>query len=395
MSKFQMSDHSGIPTSAPEWSCPEYADLYCKDKGKQKDAIRRFLREKVRNDWEFPPTGCSAPKSQQLATDDAQEEVAADTDDDDTSDSGLDTDTSDVESLYSVVSEDNANYRPRMDWSSEIEELREEGRLSSASRRSDAAEKLASHKRLLSIRAKIRRATRSEMQWNEGLACFEARREAWTGAKTVRLRSKPCTSPTASPRSPRRFFFRRSMSGSPPNPLPIAALQQMETGSDTSSLAKDDKELSKTISYGDASPTPVDPKLLPVETLLPLAPPILPPENALRASITPSVYLSLYDKIILHNMQPACPINLTDMMQTCIAGWKRDGEWPPKGTAAEPSLAVRKPKKADSPEKNSSRRLSFGIRTKDKDDDARTKGFRKSLQRAFGIGNPQPIASGN
>ncbi|MDE9440015.1 DUF4050 domain-containing protein, partial [Staphylococcus xylosus] len=37
---------------------------------------------------------------------------------------------------------------------------------------------------------------------------------------------------------------------------------------------------------------------------------------------TPSLYLSLYDKVILNNLQPSCPINLQDMIRSCVTGWK-------------------------------------------------------------------------
>ncbi|CEJ92349.1 hypothetical protein VHEMI08006 [[Torrubiella] hemipterigena] len=387
------------PKTPAEWTKSEYADLYSKDKVKQKEAVRRYLKEKVRTNWEFPAAINGLAQRDTSMADLAPEPdsaPAAEDHNDDALASAAESDGSDAESIYSIVSEDE-HYRPRAEWTSDVEELRElqeQGRASTASRRSDSGAKAANQQRLFNIRARRRREVREEMKENPGLAIFEARRDAWTGARTVRVRTKPNVSPPASPRSPRRFFFRRSMSTSPPNAVPSPIMQQLETASDTSSIAKDDGQLSKKMSVGETSVAAADPKTFPVETLLPLAQPILPPENGLRACITPATYHSLYDKIVLHNMTPSCPINLADMMQTCVSGWKRDGEWPPKMSAPEPLIASRKPKKKEV-ESPTSRRLSFGLRTKDKDDEARTKGFRKSLQRALGFGTPQAVSGGN
>jgi hypothetical protein len=50
----------------------------------------------------------------------------------------------------------------------------------------------------------------------------------------------------------------------------------------------------------------------------------------MRSSIQPSMYGSLYDKVVVQSQQPSCPVNLSDMLRACVVGWKRDGEWPPK-----------------------------------------------------------------
>src|SRR5699024_3908064 len=45
------------PTATPDWVAPEYADLLSTDKSKQKEAIKRYLSDKVKTDWQFtwPP----------------------------------------------------------------------------------------------------------------------------------------------------------------------------------------------------------------------------------------------------------------------------------------------------------------------------------------------------
>jgi hypothetical protein len=94
----------------------------------------------------------------------------------------------------------------------------------------------------------------------------------------------------------------------------------------------------------------------------------------MRASIQPSMYGSLYDKVVVQSLQPSCPVNLADMLRACVVGWKRDGEWPPKSIYPTPAqtanaevLAMRQRKAQQQRTKNAAanpaatagRRLSF------------------------------------
>ncbi|KAG6006010.1 hypothetical protein E4U21_007436 [Claviceps maximensis] len=438
-SKLRMH-HSQSPahllSSTPEWVSDEYADLFSRDKTKQKNAVKRYLSDKVRNDWDFSwPSVLREDESvlamdQELTTADVahqttlndsnqhslmeiQEEhkkekdtelsdTASDVDLDETN---ADADTEDAESVYSVFSEDAAHFRLRTEWTSDLSDVDDEEvstrcspfRFDNPSAVQSTVQEIVEAKK-----ASRRRAVREEMSWNDGLACFEARRNAWTGAKTVRLRRKPVVTPPASPRSPRRFFFRRSMSGSPPGPtgptLAIVANQSENTNaiSDTSSSVSKGsiKDLNKHPSIDSSASEVSHGQVYPVETMLPIGQPILPPSNPLRASISPTVYLGLYDKVILHNLQPACPVNLSDMLRSCVAGWKRDGEWPPRPSAPEPVIAAARKKKR--PTTNSTnqqaggsvgRRLSLGLLGHDNHDEPGTgKGIRRSLQRVLGMG---------
>ncbi|PTB61782.1 hypothetical protein BBK36DRAFT_8971 [Trichoderma citrinoviride] len=428
----QNSQSQHPSTNPPPWLSAEYEDLLSKDKYRQKDAIKRYLAAKVKTSWDFqwspsrksekkPAEKSSGTHEQKDASvqdaepeairvdsakdmrDEANQDVeiaASSTDlsegpsdhediDDDNDD--------DTDSVYSVISEDPVHYRPRMDWYSDLSD--DEAAITSLDKlqATDTATRIS----ILEKRALRRRAARDEMTWNEGLACFEARRNAWTGAKTVRVRSKPVLSPPVSPRSPRRFFFRRSISGSPPSPTLInsTSLGDSQSGgvSDSSSIARDDRDL-KAQSSRDSDP--IADHLLPVQTLLPIPHPILPPNNSFRASITPSIYLSLYDKVILNNLQPSCPINLADMIRACVTGWKRDGEWPPKPSAPEPIVVTmrrKKAKKAAAANGGSismtARRLSFGLLGREKEDELHAgTGIRKSIQKVLGLG-PQPDGS--
>ncbi|KLO80662.1 atrophin-1 [Fusarium fujikuroi] len=408
-----------LPTNTPDWYGEEHADLLSKDKVKQKEAVKRYLDAKVKNDWEFPwpsrvveppllegdvavvDTASETPDAIEAVTsldvteptksiqDKTREDDGYQIDEPESSDNE---DGSDAESTYSTVSEDLVNFRTRLDWASDLSDDEDEPGPSRSPFRFDNPNNVGSTVQAVvqGKRAKRRRAVRKEMEWNEGLACFEARRNAWTGARTVRVRAKPATPPAVSPLSPRRFFFRRSMSTSPPASTIASTLPpQVSDASDNSSLTRSD-ELRNARSKDTTPSTPPDSRNYPVEVLLPLPPPLLPPNNPLRASITPSVYLSLYDKVIIHSLQPSCPINLSDMLRACVTGWKRDGEWPPRPTMAPAPVAKKKkPKKPSNPSENAGstvRRMSFGLLGRDKDDSTSGKGIRRSLVRALGIG---------
>ncbi|KAL9132088.1 MAG: hypothetical protein Q9217_000124 [Psora testacea] len=148
------------------------------------------------------------------------------------------------------------------------------------------------------VGTKIKRAEmfNDEMTWNEGLRNFVERRDAWTGART-----QPTQHPSGTPTS-------------------------------SSGNAQPD---GNTIS-SSTSPSPSTPP----ERLVPVVPPILAPENIVRASITPQAYPSIYSKIVIQGLAPNIPINLSDMVAAMVQGWKKDGEWPPKGEVERNGIAV-------------------------------------------------------
>ncbi|KAK0386959.1 hypothetical protein NLU13_5272 [Sarocladium strictum] len=468
-------------TARPDWINDEYADLLSRDKVRQKEAVKRYLSAKVRNDWVFtwPPASLddAAPVAKPadvpdvakpetidlhaqngerpetesqifdapavappVTRDDAFETACGPVQDEVKDDDGYHVDdTADDEdrlsvqsgedetdniSIYSIVSEDPLHYRPRMDWTSDLSDS--ETISFSTPFRFNSPEDVGPEVQaaMEERKAKQRREAREEAKWNEGFACYEARRNAWTGARTVRIKSKPVAHST-SPRSGRRFFFRRSISSSPPaasTPMAMGTMGSQthsaaET-SDASSSANNDGDKLHPLRTKDSTASASGPETAyPVQTLIPLAPPILPPENCLRASINPSVYINLYEKVILSSLQPSCPINLSDMIRSCVVGWQRDGEWPPRAivpittaAAAAAAAAAAQRKRQQKAAKrlsnagasdgtgaasNVARRMSFGllgsggggVKEKDETDGSRAgKGFRRSLQKALGIG---------
>ncbi|KAM7183504.1 Protein of unknown function (DUF4050) domain containing protein [Naviculisporaceae sp. PSN 640] len=384
------------------------ADLISRDKTRQKEAVKKFLNEKIRNDWEFtwPPTPAPAPAHADDRLEDGGEAggtsggssssvpTASPTFDEDAPrDPGEEAESeSDAESVYSTVSEDQLHFHPRIEWTSDISDDDLPAHASSPFRfDTPDAVGTAVQTSINERKARRRRAVRDEISWNPGLACFEARRDAWTGAKTVRVKPKPAT--PISPSSTRRLsmsFWRHHRSestasqntaafspSSPPisSPLSPTTTHTSNLAQTTTTSEPESSNASKI--HSTTSRDSAAHALYPVETLIPVAPPLLPPQNPMRASVTPSIYPSLYDKIVVHSLQPSCPVNLGDMLRACVVGWKRDGEWPPKSTiqavpmsAAAEAMVLRHQRKASQAQarharkastatNGSSRRLSF------------------------------------
>lgn len=346
------------------------ADLISKDKSKQKEAVKRHLQAKVRNDWTFtwpqnPPQKLDVESKPQLSI--ATDEVANETQKSDHGavdqkafeeyetalDSGDEPESdSDVHSVYSTVSDDPLHWKPRLEWSSELSD--DELPYNSPSPfKFDSPDSIGQAVTASKVarKARRRREIRKETAWNEGLACFEARRNAWTGAKVAQVRPKP-SSPLSSA-SPRRGFFWRTHSRtlssngqtpiSPTSPSPVSPSQSQHDVAPFSPVEGDSENttphdtLSPKTSRTDSHKAS-EPML--VETLLPVPPPLLPPANPMRASITPALYNSIYEKVVVNSLQPSCPINLSDMIRACVSGWKRDGEWPPRPAVPEPAAVV-------------------------------------------------------
>ncbi|KAF2105323.1 hypothetical protein BDV96DRAFT_509591 [Lophiotrema nucula] len=136
-------------------------------------------------------------------------------------------------------------------------------------------------------------ALESEREWNEGLAQFLARRDAWTGVASVH-----------------KYGTRRP-----------AKEQEKEREN------KKEKEKDKDKDKDNDALIPIAPRLL--------------PGSSVRDSITPKAYHDIYEKVVITSRTPTVPINLSDMTRALVQGWKENGEWPPKSGPLDP-LAGRK-----------------------------------------------------
>ncbi|KAI0019828.1 hypothetical protein F4780DRAFT_792562 [Xylariomycetidae sp. FL0641] len=402
-------------------SHPEYdPDLVSRDKAKQKEAVRRYLVKHVRNDWVFKwPPEHKTSASDIVQPDASPErhparhhEVSEEKPETDGAAAEADGYENDDASIYSTVSEDPTRFVTRTEWLSDLSDDEYEPVAPSAYRFEDPDAVGSTVKAVEAVRsAKRRKAMRAEMEWNDGLACFNARRDAWTGAKVARVRPKPAVPPTpTSPSSRRLSFWRLSNPTSPTSPTgtssPTTQLSPSatRTSGDTTAVASSDNECKDAKGKQDST-------AYPVETLLPKPPPLLPRANPMRASITPASYPSIYDKIVVQSMTPSCPVNLSDIIRACVAGWKRDGEWPPRPNEVPSVVAVRKKKRdsvVDANKPNSSRRMSFNLLGRrqslgadanpadgasKKEEDPGPKGVRKSLQRVLGLGHEKTASS--
>ncbi|CAJ2510734.1 Uu.00g063590.m01.CDS01 [Anthostomella pinea] len=419
LARLRQPSHPASGPAAPDFD----ADLVSRDKAKQKDAIKRFLTERIRNDWEFkwpPESEASVPEKSEpeVAVPNPEtpsnQEPNPDTPATETSADDLDVKQTDQEddaaSVYSTVSEDPIHFRPRAEWLSDLSEDEHDEPVSPSAYRFETPDAVGNTLTATeqARSARRRRATRAEMEWNNGLACFNARRDAWTGAKVARVRPKTPAPVATSPTKARRLSLWRlststsaptSPTGSAGTPGPLSP-SLTRTSGDTTAVSTSDTEAKE----GKPKPAPASYR---VETLLPIPPPLLPPANPMRASITPSNYPSIYDKIVVHSMTPACPINLGDVISACVVGWKRDGEWPPRANEVPPVVAVRKKRKdsgAESRKADTGRRMSFNFlgrkqsvgsasvpgspsQPRKEEDSNNTKGVRRSLQRVLGLGH--------
>ena len=261
------------------------ADLTDQDRAKQKEAVRRYLAERVKVDWEWPWPRPDEPRAPTPELPSANAEDPP----------------SDAPEPHEEV------WKERDEWLSNASEgetsapsaAESRARSGSQATRDDryrfgSPEEVGSAIRRNENERKRRHKKRvvEEMAWNEGVRCFVQRRDAWTGARRVPSSPNTVLTPTRTNRSSTY--------------APSSVVGSISAGSEGA-----DSEMEWT-------------------TEIPIAPSILPPGNAMRASITPAAYNTIYDKVILQQLTPSCPMNLKDVTRSCVQGWKRDGEWPPK-----------------------------------------------------------------
>jgi hypothetical protein len=174
-------------------------------------------------------------------------------------------------------------------------------------------------------RRRRRERLEEEMGVNEGLRIWVERRDAWTGARSVRKYAE------------RRHGRIRALAGGD-----MGAVRLDDDGSPTTAAAAAAAGVD-----GEAEPMDVDADegagadALPSKDTVPVAPPLLP-SNPIRASITPKTYPDLYAKIVASSRTPSVPINLADMTKALVQGWKDANEWPPKIGVVDPLAGRRK-----------------------------------------------------
>lgn len=265
------------------------ADLTSKDRMKQKDAIKRVLAAKVREDWSWTwPREDNEPGTPIVNR--SQESL-------------VEEDWKEREESISNASENEGDSGATMGTPTVVEasNSKDPFRFDNPDGVGDTLRKTAEDRK-----ARRRRRLHEEMRVNDGLNCFTHRRNAWTCARHVRRIPRASSKTTP---------LKRTLSRPTSKPSPTAPTPSIPT-------AEDD--------------------FLELITEVSMAPPILPPETPMRKGITERAYATIYDKVVLQSQTPFCPINLSVMTKSCVEGWKRDGEWPPKPGEVEGVIASMK-----------------------------------------------------
>ncbi|QSZ31571.1 hypothetical protein DSL72_001138 [Monilinia vaccinii-corymbosi] len=270
------------------------AELTSKDRATQKEAVRQYLEKRVRQDWDW------VWPSEETAPIDIIEALVTEPSADDPPNPSTDSPT------------DKEEWRQRDEWESDPSESESENptspkgpvNINSPDKESpfrfespDGVGQMVKQRRA-ARRRRHKKKLAAEIEWNTGVHCYVERRDAWTCARHV----------------------------PPPTGRESWGIENLETHTNGNSCK----------AVGDLSDSEG------WDTEVPIAKSLLPPDNAMRASITPQAYSTIYDKVILQSLTPSCPINLSDVIQSCVQGWKRDGEWPPTSSVPEPSLAAQK-----------------------------------------------------
>lgn len=321
------------------------ADLTNKDRTKQKEAVKRYLGERVKSNWtyEWPrPESDTLVEDPPILNAESLSEQKWKERDEWQSDASASTDNLAIPTT--ATSPDTPSARDST------------FRFETPDGIGDAIKQLQHEKK-----ERRKRRLAEEIAINDGLKCFVARRDAWTGARKV---SKPKKGSFALPKPVQQ---RGSVSSG-------------DGGSSTAIEAEDDEEWE-------------------TETEIPIAPPLIPAENAMRASVSPAAYNVIYDKVVVQSITPACPLNLKDVVRSCVQGWKRDGQWPPKSM---PEPAKRKSRKLSvaslfswkEQEKETKATAAATTTTttdigsgKDGERRSSVAGFRKSFQRIITLGH--------
>ncbi|KAI9804738.1 MAG: hypothetical protein M1825_001106 [Sarcosagium campestre] len=85
------------------------------------------------------------------------------------------------------------------------------------------------------------------------------------------------------------------------------------------------------------------------ESLIPIAPPLIPLAEATEIGISERAYPQIYSKVVLCGQTPAIPINLAHMTKALVQGWKADGTWPQQaGPTTTTSTTSIRPKEGNS-----------------------------------------------
>ncbi|KAI9891544.1 MAG: hypothetical protein M1814_002667 [Vezdaea aestivalis] len=191
-----------------------------------------------------------------------------------------------------------------------------------------------------------RQALEEEMSWNQGLDHWQQQRDAWTGGRIRRLPDDDGLIAVYGSEFEDSHSF---------NPSIV-----VEGGASSASAS-----------------TMVQPFAYDVVEEVPVAPPLIPP-TSIRSHITSSTHPAIYSKVVVRSLTPTVPLNLKDVTAALVAGWKTDGQWPPKSNTPEPMPARRRQRRLEGeiegtdPDPTRHHRINRGVGV---------------VKKVFGIGN--------
>ena len=296
---------------------------------------RRQLKERVRDDWEYPPLPAyQRPVRKRKAEEETptQETVA-----------GFKFHNPSNHDRLALAQSVPLDFEP-VEWRERDYSTDESDGDESVDTPSSTGSKKSTYKfegpdsvgvqildRKLARKRQQQRDLDEEVEWNEGLAHWLARRDAWSGAHTShqiqllersRGESTEDSAPPSATSTPRSSTSSQGSQATPASPVASSPSTTPET------------EPSHTL-INTRPPVP------PSDLLVPLVPSILV-NHPVRRRITPEVYPEIYAKIIIQGRTPSVPLNLLNLTRALVQGWKDDGEWPPKSTPAENSIGRKK-----------------------------------------------------
>ncbi|EME49474.1 hypothetical protein DOTSEDRAFT_68291 [Dothistroma septosporum NZE10] len=299
---------------------------------------RRQLKERIRNDWEYPTLPEWRSSGRNHASDevkDAETRIAGfrfhtTTEPDRTSDDageglGLDFDPLNWrEREYS--SNDDSDMEHERSHAATDSKSSSKGSVSKFDSPDSVGAQLTNCQ--LAKKRKRWQALEEEMGWNDGLSHWMRRRDAWCGARTAaeaRMLENSQHGHLSGSAS-------ASISSSPRTSTSSTPAEDHSTPGSTPSASPGLSTRSMAIAHTVISPA---------EILVPVAQPLLP-DHPIRRKITPNMFPEIYTKIILQSRTPSVPINLQILVTALVQGWKDDGEWPPKGGPLEKSIGRKK-----------------------------------------------------
>lgn len=301
---------------------------------------RRLLKERIRNDWDYPPLPAYRVPSGR-----SQEEKAIQAEDEATvagfrfhaggGGEGIDGLVAEVQEWrsweYSTESDPNDEddlQSPTSNGSAKST-YKFEGPDSVGVEVSD---------RRIARRRKRQKVLEEEMIWNDGLAHWVRRRDAWCGARTT-TQVKDLEHQDHLPQDVGAEPVASDSSTSSPRSSVSSKTQHSAPESNSAATTPD---LVPAIGHPSPPSAAASSVAMPrSELLIPVMAPILP-EHPIRRRISPMMYNEIYTKIIIQSRTPSIPINLLTLVSALVQGWKDDGEWPPKATPLEPSVGKRR-----------------------------------------------------